>query len=160
MIGFDVVVGVLLDDMAGGGQQLIKHPRVGGCPVGGDLDGALGALSSAEEDIVVITCARSRPETRSCHEAGGGQWVGCRVALGVASGTVGWAGCLGAAAQPPRRFPYELLAPAPARGQRHERRCTRDVGCSMRVGLLAVRLVRGHTQRITDRLQQYLPHAN
>jgi hypothetical protein len=34
MICFDQVVLVLLGDVAGGGQQLVEHTRVGGCSVG------------------------------------------------------------------------------------------------------------------------------
>ena len=37
MIGFDRVVSVLLGDMAGGGHQLVEHPRVGGRVISGDL---------------------------------------------------------------------------------------------------------------------------
>ena len=37
VIGFDRIVGVLFGHMAGGGYQLIEHPRVGGRAVGGDL---------------------------------------------------------------------------------------------------------------------------
>lgn len=37
MIGFDGIVRILLGDVAGGGQQLIKHPGVGRCPLGTHL---------------------------------------------------------------------------------------------------------------------------
>jgi hypothetical protein len=50
MIGFDAVVGVLLEDMARGGQQLVEHSRVGGCPVGSDLTRVRAALQGVGEE--------------------------------------------------------------------------------------------------------------
>ncbi len=50
MIGFNGVVGVLLDDVARGRQQqLIEHSWVGRCPVGGHLARAQAALEGAGE---------------------------------------------------------------------------------------------------------------
>jgi hypothetical protein len=37
MVGFDRIVGVLLDDVECRRNMLVEHPRVGGCPLGRDL---------------------------------------------------------------------------------------------------------------------------
>jgi hypothetical protein len=50
MIGFDRIICVLLDDMARGGQQLVKHSRVGRRPVRGHLARAWAVLKRAGEE--------------------------------------------------------------------------------------------------------------
>lgn len=50
MVGFDRVVRILLGDMAGGGYQLIEHPRVGGGAVGGDFGRRRPVLECAGEE--------------------------------------------------------------------------------------------------------------
>jgi hypothetical protein len=37
MISFDRIIGILLGDVAGGGQQFVEHAGVARCPVGGHL---------------------------------------------------------------------------------------------------------------------------
>ncbi len=49
MIGLDGVIGVLLHDVAGARQQLIEHPRVGGCSVGGHFAGVWTVLEGTGE---------------------------------------------------------------------------------------------------------------
>ncbi len=50
MIGFDGIVGVLLHDVARGGQQLIEYPRVGRSPVSVHLGWARALLQGASEE--------------------------------------------------------------------------------------------------------------
>ena len=50
MIGFEGIVGVLLHDMARGGQQLIEHSRVGRCPICGHLAGSWAVLEGVGEE--------------------------------------------------------------------------------------------------------------
>jgi hypothetical protein len=50
MICFDQVVLVLLGDVAGGGQQLVEHTRVGGCSVGGHFGWRWAVLQRLGEE--------------------------------------------------------------------------------------------------------------
>jgi hypothetical protein len=50
MARFDGIVGVLLGDVAGGGQPLVKHAGVGRCPVGGDLTRVSAVLEGVGEE--------------------------------------------------------------------------------------------------------------
>jgi hypothetical protein len=50
MIGFDRVSGVLLQDMARRGQQLIDHSRVGGRLIGADFAGTWAVLQGTGEE--------------------------------------------------------------------------------------------------------------
>jgi hypothetical protein len=50
MIVFEGVVGVLLDDMARGGQQLIEHARVGRCPICSHLARSWAVLEGTGEE--------------------------------------------------------------------------------------------------------------
>src|ERR687894_381652 len=58
MIGLDRVSGVLLQDMARRGQQLLDHSRIGGRLIGADLAGTWAVLQGTGEDRRVA--ARSR----------------------------------------------------------------------------------------------------
>ena len=46
LVGFDGVIGVLLSDVAYGGQQFVEHAGVGRCPVGGDVARAVPCSSA------------------------------------------------------------------------------------------------------------------
>jgi hypothetical protein len=46
VIGFNHIIHVLIEDMKVGGQQLIEHPEVGRCPIGGHLGRARAVLES------------------------------------------------------------------------------------------------------------------
>ena len=50
VVGFDGVIRVLVQDMAGGGQQLIQCPWVSLCPVGGHLGRSRAVLQRAGEE--------------------------------------------------------------------------------------------------------------
>jgi hypothetical protein len=46
VIGFNHIIHVLIEDMKVGRQQLIEHPEVGQCPIGGHLGRARAILES------------------------------------------------------------------------------------------------------------------
>lgn len=50
MIGLDGVIGVLLHDVACARQQLVEHPRIGGCSVGGHFAGLWTVLEGTGEE--------------------------------------------------------------------------------------------------------------
>jgi hypothetical protein len=51
VVGFDRVVRILLHDVAGARQQLLKHARVGGRPVGAHLGGPRAVLERVGEEL-------------------------------------------------------------------------------------------------------------
>ena len=50
MVGFDCVVRVLLGDVAGRGQQLIKHSRIRSSPVGAHLGRSCAVVERLGEE--------------------------------------------------------------------------------------------------------------
>jgi hypothetical protein len=59
MIGLDGVIGVLLHDVACAQQQLVEHPRVGGCSVGGYFAGVWKRAVGAARRLVCAEPPRS-----------------------------------------------------------------------------------------------------